>query len=206
MTGEIEAMIAYLNGKIAEKQPTRIVLDVNGVGYDISIPLSSYNRLPAKGNECRILTYHHLREDCEQLIGFMTEEEREMFCLLLSVSGIGPKLALSVLSGLSAREIKVAVAKGDDKRLSSISGIGKKTAERIVVELKHKLEVDEILEASSGSTELSADDAKLRDAVLALIALGYKQFEAGKMVGDVVRSGDKNMSIEEIVKKALNRA
>lgn len=198
-------MITFLHGIIVEKQPTRVVLDVGGVGYEVFVPLSSYDRLPAKNESCRILTYDYLREDGHLLFGFMTEEERRMFILLMGASGIGPKLALSALSGLSIRELKAAVVEGDIKRLSSISGVGKKMAERIVVELRDKIGVGEGLEALTGAREMSADDLKARDAVLALIALGYKQEAARKMVAGVLRKGgvDDIKTVEDIIKKAL---
>ncbi len=198
-------MITFLNGKMAEKQPTRIVLDVNGVGYEILIPLSCHDQLPSKDEICHILTYDYIREDRHQLFGFMTEEERQMFCQLMSISGIGPKLALSALSGLSVRELKTAVLSGDVKRISSISGIGPKVAERIVVELKHKIDDADAFEAIAGAEGVSAETTKMHDAVLALIALGYKQSAAQKMINDVLKkSDDKDVPVEEIIKKALS--
>jgi len=200
-------MITFLSGKIVEKQPTRVVVDVNGVGYEVFIPLSSYDRLPAKDETFRILTYDHIREDVHLLFGFVTEVERKMFVMLLSVNGIGPKLAMSVLSGMSVKEIKMAVIGGDIKRLSSISGIGKKTAERMVVELRHKIDEADALEAVAGAEELPENDMKLRDSIMALIALGYKQADARKMVMDITRSKDTgSMTVEEVVKKALGTA
>lgn len=197
-------MITYLNGTVAEKQPTRVVMDVGGVGYEVFIPLSSYDRLPAAGALCKILIYDHVREDLHQLFGFMAPAERDMFLLLMTISGIGPKLAMTVLSGLSVREIKAAVVGGDMKRLSSISGIGKKMAERIVVELKHKISDADALEAVAGAQDKPLEDMKVRDAILALIALGYKQADARKMVLDVLPSGSsEGLSLEEILKKAL---
>lgn len=197
-------MITFLQGKIVEKQPTRVVIDVNGVGYEIRIPLSSYDRLPSIEEACRILTYDHVREDAHQLFGFMTDAERQMFVMLMSVSGIGPKLAISVLSGISVKEIKLAVISGDVKRLSSISGIGRKTAERMIVELKHKIGEADALEAVAGSEEMSVEDMKMRDAILALIALGYKQTDAKRVVVDTLRWKDTGgLTVEEIVKRAL---
>jgi Holliday junction DNA helicase RuvA len=199
-------MITFLEGMIEDKQPTHVVMNVSGVGYEVVIPLSSYDRLPGVTERCRILTYDHIREDTHQLFGFMTEGERRMFVLLLSVSGIGPKLALTTLSGLSIRELKVAISEGDVKRLSSVSGIGKKTAERMVVELRDKLGVGEILEASAGAKSLSESDVKLRDAILALISLGYKRTEAQDMVTRVMSDPAAGQeSVEDLVRKALAR-
>lgn len=197
-------MIAFLEGELVEKQPTHVVMNVGGVGYQVMIPLSSYDRLPAAGQSLRILTVEHLREDCHQLYGFMTETERSMFDLLLTVSGIGPRLAIRALSGLSVRELRAAIVGGDAKRLGSISGIGKKIAERIVVELRDKIGPGEALEAVAGAQEATEEDVKLRDAVMALIALGYKQAEARQMVAGAVQGGDSaGRSVEDIVRRSL---
>jgi holliday junction DNA helicase RuvA len=197
-------MITFLEGRLVEKQPTHAVLNVGGVGYEVIIPVSSYDRLPAVGEACRVLTHDHVREDSHQLFGFMSEAERGLFQLFMTVSGIGPKLALCALSGLSVRELKAAIVGGDVKRLSSISGIGKKLAERMVVELRDKIGKADALEAVAGVQELSESDLKLRDAVMALIALGYKQAEARLMVTGVLKGGDSaGRSVEEIVRQAL---
>ena len=197
-------MITFLTGKLFEKHPTRVVLDVAGVGYEVFIPLSSYDRLPTKNESCRLLVYDHVREDCHKLFGFMTEPERAVFILLMGTSGIGPKLALSALSGLSVRELKTAVVEGDVKRLSSISGVGRKMAERIIVDLRDRIGEGEALEALAGVTETSERDRKGHDALLALIALGYKQTEAKKMLTGVFRETDAaDITTEEIIRKAL---
>lgn len=196
-------MITFLEGIIEEKQPTHLVLNVGGVGYEVVISLNSYDRLPAAGEKARILIHDHIREDAHILFGFMTEDERRVFTLLLSVSGIGPKTALSVLSGMSVREVKVAIKDADVKRLSSISGIGKKTAERMVVELRDKFTSGEILVAASGAA-LDEADVRLRDAVLALVSLGYKRGEAQDMV--LKASALPSMAgadVESLVRKAL---
>ncbi len=195
-------MIAYLKGTLAEKHPTRVVMDVGGVGYEVLIPLSSYDRLPSVDEPCHILTYDYVREDTRQLFGFMTEAERRMFELLMGTSGIGPKLALAALSGLTVRELKVAIVEGDVKRLSSVSGIGKKMAERMVVELRDKLSEGEAMEAIAGAGEPTESDTRLRDAVLALVALGYKQEHARKMVRNAVGTGVPP-SVDEIIRMAL---
>lgn len=199
-------MISFLRGLLTEKHPTRVVLDAGGVGYEAMIPLSSYDRLPGAGEECRVLTHEHIREDAHMLFGFATEAERAMFRLLIGVTGIGPKLALSALSGLSVRDLKTAIVKGDVKRLASVSGIGKKVAERIVVEMRDKVDRSEALEAIAGSDPLSERDIKLRDAVMALIALGYKQAEARKMVETALRGKEaSDMTVESVIKTALGQ-
>lgn len=196
-------MISFLNGVVVEKQPTRLVVDVGGVGYEVFIPLSSYDRSPARGESIRILIHDHVREDTHQLYGFMTEGERRMFVMLMGVSGIGPKLALSALSGLSVRDLINSVVNSDVKRLSSISGIGRKIAERIVVDLRDRLSEGDVLEATGGE-QSATDGVNVRDAVMALIALGYKQAVARKMVGDALReTAPSDATVEDIVKKAL---
>ena len=196
-------MITYLQGRLAEKQPTRVVIDVGGVGYEVFIPLATYERLPASGADVRLLIFDYIREDTRCLYGFMREAEREMFEFLLAVNGIGPKIALSALSGLSAREIKAAVADNDVKRLSSISGVGKKMAERIAIELRHKLTETDLLEASAGPGPDTPMDARLRDSVLALIALGYKQVDAQRLAKDAVARARPEDSVQAIVRLAL---
>ena len=134
-------MIAYLHGKLAESTPTHVVVDCQGVGYSVFIPLSSYDKLPPRGGDVKLLTYHHViaQDGTQQLYGFVTAEEREMFLLLISISGIGPKLAVNILSSTSISALRNAIASGDTKTLSTLRGIGKKTAERLVVELKDKI-------------------------------------------------------------------
>ena len=193
-------MITFLDGKLEEKQPTRVVMNVGGIGYEVLVPLSSFDRLPPEGDVCRILIYHHITDASQVLFGFCTDEEREMFRMLLGVSGIGPKTAVSALSGLSVRELKTALIESDVKRISSISGIGKKTAERVIVELRDKFSSGDALEALSGA-DSAPGDHRLRDAALALISLGYKQADAQKMIKKV--SSDSNLSVEELVRKAL---
>ena len=194
-------MIAFLEGKLVTKNPTSIVLDVHGVGYEVLIPLSSYDRLPVPDQTCKILTYHHVREDAHLLYGFMTQAERDLFVRLMSVNGVGPKLALSALSSLSVRDFKKAVIERDVKRLSSISGVGKKTAERLVVELSDKFSEGEAAEALAGETG-SPVSQNARDAMMALIALGYKQMDAAKMIARVAPAPDTR--VEDIVRSALN--
>ncbi len=196
-------MIAFLEGVLDEKQPTRLLINVSGVGYEVFIPLSTYDRLPEVKQSCRLITHHHVREDGETLYGFVTEGEKQMFQMLLGISGIGPRIAMSALSGLTTRDLKVAVVEGDVKRLSSVSGIGKKMAERMVVELRDKLTKGEALEAIAGSDDMDPSDVRMRDSVLALISLGYKQNDAHKMVKGAVSKLKGEASVEEVVRCAL---
>ena len=197
-------MIVFLDGVLEEKEPTRAVVNVGGVGYEAAIPLSSYDRLPAAGQRVRILTVPVVREDAHLLFGFMTAEERDLFLQLTSVNGIGPKLGLAVLSGLSVRDLKAAIAAGDVKRLSGISGIGKKTAERLVLEMRDKLGKGDLAEALTAGNAPGPADAKLRDAYLALVSLGYKPADAQRMVQDVAGQIAPDSSLEDVLRKVLS--
>lgn len=193
-------MITFLEGILVEKSPARLIINVAGIGYEVFIPLSSYDRLPATNQNCLVLVYDYIREDQHSLFGFMTDVERRTFTLLMSVNGIGPKLAMSALSSLAVSDLNTAIVSGDIVRLTTITGIGKKMAERMVVELRDKLASSEMT-AGIGS---SKQNIKTADAILALVSLGYKQAEAGKMVASAA-SGGENMSVEEIVRRALRR-
>jgi holliday junction DNA helicase RuvA len=199
-------MISFLHGTVVEALPTQVTLDVQGVGYDVLIPLSSFDKLPGPGKEVKILTHLAVREDAHVLYGFMTSAEREMFRLLINtVSGIGPKLALNVLSGMNVTALRGAVAAGDVKALSQISGVGRKTAERIVVELKDKIGAAGAWEAASAQRALSPHDQKVNDAVLALMALGFKQLDAHEAVrGSLSLLGEK-ATVEDLVRACLKK-
>src|SRR5580765_6853856 len=197
-------MITFLDGKLVSALPTQATVDVNGVGYEVFIPLSSYDKLPAVGQPIRILTHFAVREDAHVLYGFMTAPERDLFRLLVNnVSGIGPKLALA---GLSVNNFKAAVVNSDVASLSKISGLGKKTAERIVLELKDKLGVAAAWEAASATHAPTPEQEQANEAVLGLIALGYKQVDAHKAVHDLQQKGEgQGKSAEDLVKLALKR-
>ncbi len=198
-------MIAFLDGKLISSLPTQAIVDVSGVGYEVFIPLSSYDKLPAAGQSVRILTHLHVREDAHVLYGFMSAAERDLFRLLVNhVSGIGPKLALAVLSGMSVSNFKSAVVNSDVTALAKISGLGKKTAERIVFELKDKLGVAAAWEAASAAHAPSPEEEEANEAVLALIALGYKQIDAHKNVREMQQKGEAK-SAQDLVKLALKR-
>jgi len=199
-------MITFLQGKLVEALPTRVTVAVNGVGYEVLIPLSSFDKLPPIGAEVKLLTHLAIREDAHVLYGFMTAAERDLFRLLIStVSGIGPKIALNILSGMSPTAFRGAVARGDVKALSQISGVGKKTAERIVVELKDKIGAAGVWEAASAERALSTDEQRLNDAVLALMALGYKQPEAYNAVRKALGTVGPQATVEDIVRAALKQ-
>ena len=195
-------MIVYLNGILAEKSPASVIVECGGVGYEALIPLSTFDRLPATGDKVKIFTYHAVREDDEILFGFATPEERDMFMQVTSVSGVGPKTALAVLSGFTIGDIQLAISQGDAKRIATVKGVGKKTAERIVVELKDKVNPIEAL-ANSSVASTGTQRTMLRDAMLALSALGFTEDKARKMVSDVLESDPKIADTETVIKRAL---
>jgi Holliday junction DNA helicase RuvA len=199
-------MITFLHGKLVESLPTQVIVDVGGVGYEALIPLSSYDKLPQPGHEVKLLTQLVIREDAHVLYGFMTSAERDLFRMLINtVSGIGPKIALNILSGISVTAFRGAVAGSDVKALSQISGVGKKTAERIVVELRDKIGAVGAWEAASAQRSLSPADQKVNDAVLALMALGFKQVEAHDAVRQAQAVLGARATVEELVRACLKK-
>jgi Holliday junction DNA helicase RuvA len=199
-------MITTLHGKLVEAIPTQIVVDVNGIGYEVLIPLSSFDKLPPAGQDVKLLTHLVVREDSHTLYGFMTVAERDLFRMLVNnVSGIGPKIALNVLSGISVTAFRGAVAGGDVKLLSQISGVGKKTAERIVVELRDKIGAAGAWEAASAQRAQSPAERKINDAVLALMALGFKQVEAHDTVRRAQGALGEQATVEELVRACLRK-
>jgi len=198
-------MITHLSGTIVESSPTQVVIDVQGVGYELLIPSSSFSSLPQPGKSAQIFTHLAIRDDAHILYGFATSEERELFRLLINtVSGIGPRIGLNVLSGMSPRDFKIAVSEGNTKRLSQISGLGKKTAERIVVELKDKLGASVALEAAAANREANSPSQKAQDATAALVALGYKPSDAVKRVEGAVKMLGHDVELDRLVKASLS--
>jgi Holliday junction DNA helicase RuvA len=202
-------VITFLQGKLIEALPTQVVVDVNGVGYEALIPLSSFDKLPQPGETVKLLTQLVIREDAHILYGFASAAERDLFRLLVnSVSGIGPKTALNILSGVSVTAFRGAVAGGDVKALSQISGVGKKTAERIIVELRDKIgPATAGWEAASAQRALAPEDQKLNDAMLALMALGFKQIDAHDAVRAASRSAGlgAKTTVEDLVRACLKK-
>jgi holliday junction DNA helicase RuvA len=200
-------MIAFVHGKLVEALPTQAVIDVHGVGYELLIPLSSFDRLPAPGGEVKLLTHLAVREDAHTLYGFVTATERDLFRLLIhTVSGIGPKIALNILSGINAEAFRATVAAGDVKALSQISGVGKKTAERIVVELRDKLgAMASVPVTGAAFQQLPEADRKLADAAAALQALGFKPNEAHDAVRAAAAVLGPQAGVEALVRAALKK-
>ena len=198
-------MYDFLAGKIVRKGPTHLVLEVGGVGYELAIPLSTYHALGKSEEETRVLTHFHVREDNQQLFGFATEEERNLFRLLLSVNGIGPKMALAVLSGIGTAELRKAIVEGAIPTLTAISGIGRKTAERLIVELREKIVLLEPKRgASSAPTRVAVDEGLIEDSIQALISLGYKLADAKRALQKVLSEKDsRTFSVEDLIRTSL---
>jgi len=193
-------MIAYLQGKLIRNNIEYIVIQVSGIGYKVYIPSSLQQSLPQIGGEVELHTYHYVREDNISLYGFNNVETLELFEQLLDVSKIGPKVALSILSTMPAREFKLAIVNNQINTLKEIKGIGNKTAKRLILELQEKIDLDNILD--NDSIDVVSGDSRMEDAVQALISLGYKQGDATKAVAKVIRE-DKEMVVEDIIKNAL---
>ena len=194
-------MIASLTGTLRRKATDYLIVDVAGVGYQVSLPLSTYCHLPNDGEEVTLYIHTHVREDSLALFGFLTEAEKELFLLLLGISGIGPKLALAVLSGFSVPDIVRAINTSDDSRLCSVPGIGKKTAARIVLELKDRIK----LLAPPASFQEQDTDASgdMEDAISALVNLGYKKQFVDEALGKI-RSNRPGLSLEELIREGLS--
>ncbi|MDI6740927.1 MAG: Holliday junction branch migration protein RuvA [Candidatus Edwardsbacteria bacterium] len=193
-------MYHHIKGTLVAKKPAEAVIDAGGVGYHLLIPLSTYEQLPEAGNQAKLLTHLHVKEDILQLYGFATDKERQVFRILISVSGIGPKLALTVLSHLAPRDLELAVANQDMTMLTSISGIGKKTAERLLIELKGKIAeaVVDGLPSIKGGAQAANDPA-----VDALLSLGLSLPEAKNAVDRAKGKLAANAPIEQIIREAL---
>ncbi|MCQ2394782.1 MAG: Holliday junction branch migration protein RuvA [Kiritimatiellae bacterium] len=196
-------MIAYLNGVLAEKDISKVVVECAGVGYEVAIPISTFDRLPAEGEPVKLYTHHEVREDAQLLFGFVSKPEREMFELITTVSGVGPKLALAILSGMTVGDLQLAISQGDAKRLATVKGIGKKTAERLVVELRGKINPIEALANATAETS-KEQSAVLRDAMLALTALGMSEETAREKVQRVLEEEPDIRDVEIIIRKSLS--
>jgi Holliday junction DNA helicase RuvA len=200
-------MITYLEGRLVEEEPTHVVVENGGVGYFIQIPLSSYKKLSGTSNGVKVFTHLHVREDDLQLFGFATREERQLFRLLISVSGVGPRLAQSVLSGISVEQFRDCMARGDLVPLTAIPGVGKKTAQRLLVDLREKIGAESADAGIEGKLGGEAESDMERDAVKALISLGCRHREAQRLVRAVSKEASGGeLSLEELILKALQHA
>lgn len=194
-------MIAFLRGRVLEKHPNRIIVDVHGVGYEVHVPLSTYYDVGDEGAEITLRVHTHVREDALQLYGFLTDLERQLFERLIAISGIGPRLAIAVLSGMDTRELVAAVQRADVARLTGVPGIGRKTAERIVLELKDRL-AQLVFEPAGGRPFASPADRLRDDLVSALQNLGYHRPQAERAVESVL-TGTPEATFEAALKQAL---
>lgn len=195
-------MIAQIRGFLIEKSPTLIVLETGGVGFQINIPLSSLNAIGGVGEEIRLYTYLHVREDALQLYGFVSKRERGLFLLLISISGVGPKLAQSILSGITVDEFEQAIRNNQSAVLNRIPGVGKKTAERLILELQDKIKVDSSPESRTPASR--SVQGREEEAVLALVSLGYRRTEAELAVQKAL-SADSTLNVEALLRNALSR-
>ncbi len=194
-------MIASLTGRLRRKATDHLVIDVTGVGYQVQTPLSTYYHLPDAGEEVTLQIYTHVREDALSLYGFLSEKEKDIFLLLLGVSGIGPKLALAVLSSLSVEDISYAIESADDSKLCTIPGIGRKTAARLVLELKDKIK--RLSPAGTHNDRIGAKTEAVDDAVSALVNLGYKKTLAEEALQSILRRRP-GLTTEALIREGLS--
>lgn len=205
-------MIGRLRGIIVEKQPPEVLIEVNGVGYEVTMPMTCFYELPDNGQEATILTHFVVREDAQLLYGFNNKQERTLFRELIKVNGVGPKLALAILSGMSAPQFVAAVEQGEIKTLVKLPGVGTKTAERLIVEMKDRLKqfshelinpIHEHIDNDKPALSISLQNQIESEAISALITLGYKPQEASKIINKVLKP---NMDCETLIKEALKSA
>jgi Holliday junction DNA helicase RuvA len=203
-------MIAHLSGTLLSKQANLVILDVAGVGYEVTIPLSTFYDLEDLGSPVQLRIYTHVREDALQLYGFKTTRERELFMRLISVSGIGPKLGITLLSGMSADEMIASIRTNNLARLTLIPGVGRKTAERLVVELREKVaalsspELEEELGAKPEVREVPTEEGVRADALSALLNLGYQRAGAEKAIDSALGEGG-DLSVESVLRRSLRK-
>jgi Holliday junction DNA helicase RuvA len=195
-------MIAYIKGKLTYKDPTYVIIDVNGIGYHINIPLSTYAAIKDEEN-CFLHTYLHVKEDAQTLYGFATEADKKVFLLLISISGVGPNTGLMVQSFLSAEELQNAILSEDVQTIQSVKGIGSKTAQRIILELKDKLKREGI--ESTGSSRNESNTLR-SEALSALMTLGINKSVAEKTVDKILKNSGNQITLEELIKMALKAA
>lgn len=202
-------MIAHLSGTLLSKQATSVIVDVSGVGYEVTIPVSTFYDLEDVGGSVQLRIYTHVREDALQLYGFKTARERELFLKIISVSGIGPKLGITLLSGMSADELIASIRTNNLARLTLIPGVGRKTAERLIMELREKVaelssaQLEEELGAKPEAAELTADTAR-GDALSALLNLGYQRSAAEKAIDAALNEGGE-ITVESILRRSLKK-
>jgi len=198
-------MIAFIHGQLVDKAPTHAVIDISGIGFEVLIPVSTFDKIGTTGDRVRLLTYLHVREDALTLFGFATVEERDLFRDLLSVSGIGPKLALGILSGASVEQIYRNIADGNENYLVQIKGLGRKTVQRLILDLRDRAS-DKVKLTSSGLDRVPATllSEKAEQGVLAMMSLGYSKKEAERAIEKAYAKTGGDVSVEELIRKALS--
>jgi Holliday junction DNA helicase RuvA len=198
-------MIGHLKGQLLQKKPNLAVIDVHGVGYEVQIPLTSFYELPAEGSEVALKIHTHVREDQISLFGFHSQREKDLFLKLISISGIGPKLGIAILSGARVEELAQAVSEGNIVRLTAIPGVGRKTAERVVLELKSQVTPFLLPEQEQAVRNAARPDGLQEDVLSALVNLGYPRPAADKAISQVVRSGECERTFEDLLRHTLRR-
>lgn len=196
-------MIVFVSGTLVEARPTAALVDVAGLGYEVLIPTSTYEKLPAVGNAVKLHTHYHVREDAQQLFGFFSLAERNVFQQLITVSGIGPKLGLAALSAMTPVEIRTYILKGEAGMLTRIPGVGRKTAERLVVDLRDKMGADGETLSASGDPDVNAKETARADALAALEALGLSRAAAERNLRKVIRANPDVVTAEALIRLAL---
>jgi len=196
-------MIAYLKGLIHSKSPEQLIVDVHDVGYQLEISTQTFEELPAEGEEVQLLVYHHITDNDQRLFGFSNQNEKDLFELLITVKGVGPKLGLTILSGLPAEEITGAIVQKDKAALSQITGIGKKTAERMILELKDK--ISEMVDVTYSKSSSGISGNLKEEAVSALQSLGFRKRDSEEAVTLAAKDDDVDGNVQELVKKALSQ-
>ena len=203
-------MIAHLNGRLLSKEPNSVIVDVSGVGYEVNIPLSTFYELANEGSDVQLRIYTHVKEDALQLYGFKTERERKLFVNFISVSGIGPKIGIALLSGMSADELINSIKSNNLARLTLIPGVGRKTAERLIVDLREKMtalaasQVEETTGLEPAVSSASPEDSVRSDALSALFNLGYQRSAAEKAIDAVLNDGGE-MTVESVLRRGLRK-
>jgi len=203
-------MIAHLSGTLLSKQATSVIVDVGGVGYEVTIPLSTFYDLEDTGSVVQLRIYTHVREDTLQLFGFKTVRERELFLKIISVSGIGPKLGITLLSGMSADDLIASIRTNDLARLTLIPGVGRKTAERLVIELREKVtaltsaQLEEELSAKAAVSGEQSQDSVRSDSLSALLNLGYQRSAAEKAIDNAIAEGSE-VTVDSVLRRVLRK-
>jgi Holliday junction DNA helicase RuvA len=196
-------MIAHIQGRLHFKSPENLIIDVDGIGYQVHVPLTTFYELPDVGNTVALHIHTHVREDALQLYGFKAQEEKALFVRLMGVAGIGPRLAVNILSGISPAELAECLGQGDLARLISIPGVGRKTAERIMVEMRDKLPALAADRDIALSVKSAADEAVMNDAISALVNLGYKKGVARKAIDKAMERLEGEINLEGLLKESL---